>query len=121
MRPTDPVPCLVARQFSQPAASLAVLVNRLQTLRPVKLFFPISGRVSLVALRELVSQDSQEVWRVVRCRLLDAPRLATLKGHGGSGVGAIDRTLLEHLCRYETRPAPSDERVHFNHAGQVFR
>jgi hypothetical protein len=32
---------------------------------------------------------------------------------------AHDRKRLERLCRYITRPALSDERVHCNAAGQV--
>jgi hypothetical protein len=32
---------------------------------------------------------------------------------------AHHRKRLEQLCRYVTRPAPSDERMHLNAAGQV--
>jgi hypothetical protein len=39
--------------------------------------------------------------------------------HAAVRVEAHDRTRLEHLCRYITRPALSDERVQLNAAGQV--
>jgi hypothetical protein len=39
--------------------------------------------------------------------------------HAAVRVEASDRKRLEHLCRYITRPALSDERVQLNDAGQV--
>jgi hypothetical protein len=39
--------------------------------------------------------------------------------HAAVRVEAHDRKRLEQLCRYITRPAPSDERVQLNAAGQV--
>ncbi len=39
--------------------------------------------------------------------------------HAAVRVEAADRKRLEQLCRYITRPALSDERVHLNAAGQV--
>ncbi|MFN9744545.1 MAG: transposase [Betaproteobacteria bacterium] len=39
--------------------------------------------------------------------------------HDAVRVEAHDRKRLEQLCRYITRPAPSDERVQLNAAGQV--
>jgi hypothetical protein len=39
--------------------------------------------------------------------------------HAAVRVEAHDRTRLEQLCRYITRPALSDERVQLNAAGQV--
>jgi hypothetical protein len=39
--------------------------------------------------------------------------------HAAVRVKAHDRKRLEQLCRYITRPALPDERVHLNAAGQV--
>jgi hypothetical protein len=39
--------------------------------------------------------------------------------HAAVRVDVHDRKRLEQLCRYVTRPALSDERVHLNDAGQV--
>ena len=41
--------------------------------------------------------------------------------HAAVRCGADDRQTLEQLCRYITRPAPANERVRTNAAGQVVR
>ena len=48
------------------------------------------------------------------CADIDGFRL-----HAAVRVEAHDRKRLEQLCRYITRPAPSDEPVQLNAAGQV--
>jgi hypothetical protein len=39
--------------------------------------------------------------------------------HAAVRVEAHDRKRLEQLCRYVTRPAPSEERVQLNTAGHA--
>lgn len=39
--------------------------------------------------------------------------------HAGVRCAADQRSELEHLCRYITRPAIANERLSVNHAGQV--
>ena len=39
--------------------------------------------------------------------------------HAGVRCAAEQRSELEHLCRYITRPAIANERLSVNHAGQV--
>jgi hypothetical protein len=93
--------------------------EEVRTLRPLQAaaityriaFGPRAGQKVLTLRGAMPRED----WaRQPSCADIDGFSL-----HAALRVEAHDRKRLEHLCRYITRPALSDERVQINAAGQV--
>ena len=122
------------------AETAAWLVDHVIPKVPVRqwvLSFPIPLRSLFAVHPELLAPVLQIIHRVIATHLITRAGIkrseaatgamtqalcANAHGfslHAGVRCAADQRSELEHLCRYLTRPAIANERLSLNHAGQV--